>query len=111
MVYLLRLNVDTERWEEVDEYTYKNRGSAVCEDGETARYSPDWAIVNEGTISCNMAVVSVASLAILAHYTSATLPQIGGKGFVQVPETIKFKRGKGISMYELKTGMLWKRSA
>jgi hypothetical protein len=111
MRYLLKLKADDQYFELVDKWTFDNHKFAL-DDAGNPRYTNDHVQLNDdGTVSMNLVDAPARDLVILGRYLRATSPDAtGGKGFVQEPETIKFRKGKVLIMRELATGEEWRKT-
>ena len=95
MKYLLQSAIDTEVFESVDEYTFKNRHHAVL-DGGKARYSGLAVSFDGEHIMVEGGILSVKEWAILSRYLCLN-PIQGAKlgGWVREPESVYFVLPRG----------------
>jgi hypothetical protein len=95
---------NSDKFDEVDEFIFKNRKFAILEDG-SPRYTANWATQDKGgNCTLNLVGVNVNQLAVVMRLcggkiTDRTEP-------VNVPDMIKFHRGNSTYYYQASTGKL-----
>lgn len=102
MVYFIR-NIQTNKFEKVNEYVYNNRKSVISDEGQL-RYGDDVITLNEGSkinISGNVDCHEVTKLLKIAGFKT---PENTYDPIVHEPETVRIKGRKREAMYFIKTG-------
>jgi len=108
--FLLQRSVD-KRWEEVDDYTIQNRKNALADDGDGARYTQAFVVIQDnGTMqmSGHFSPNDIQWLLRFAGQKSGieTASVVGG--MLLEPDMIRFRiRGKKL-IHVLKTGETYK---
>jgi hypothetical protein len=100
------------KWEEVTPYVYANRKHALNDDGTVARYSDVSIAVNNGTVQFN-GTITVEEIGRVCRFLSVTIPQgqFAAEQRCYEPATIKFLKGKSVTLHVLATGENYKKAA
>ena len=110
MKYLLKLATTEGYFEQVDKFTFDNAKFALADSGDAPRYTEnDFVIVDDdGKISMRLNSCPLRDVAILQRALEAQCPGSVPGGFIREPPVVKFRKGKVLTMLELKTGTRWK---
>jgi len=99
------------KWEEVTEYVFINRKHACNDADSDPRYADISVCVKNGVVQFN-GTITVEEIGRVCRFLAVTIPQGSfGEQKCGEPTTIKFQKGKSVTLHVLATGENYKKAA